>query len=69
MTNDIEQLKEALKSANDMCRSAMSIVEREGSSTNWSAFKKQLQESLELQHNAMYPNQYIEEKVVNVSGN
>lgn len=41
---------EALKSANDLCRSAMAITDREGAGTNWDAFKARLAESLVTQH-------------------
>lgn len=50
-------LTEALESANQMCRSAMSIAERKGEA-NWEAFRDRLKESLELQHRVMYPENY-----------
>lgn len=51
----------ALQSANDMCRSAMSIAERKGRDVNWDAFTARLGESLKLQHQAMNPAQPKEE--------
>jgi hypothetical protein len=43
----------ALKDANELCRSALSIAKREGIQTNWAAFASQLEHSLRIQHKAM----------------
>lgn len=48
-------VRQALESANSLCRSAMSIAERDGRDTNWESFRARLKESLELQHKVMYP--------------
>lgn len=53
--DEIDLLREALKSANAMCRSAMSIAERDGNDTHWWAFRKRMEASLELQHRIMFP--------------
>lgn len=58
MTNDIEKLQQALRSANDMCRGFHSVVERNGFDTNWSALSDQLGKSLIFQHHVMYPENY-----------
>lgn len=50
------KLSEALWSANEMCRSMASIAERKGNDTNWEAFIKKLQTSLEFQHKVMHPD-------------
>lgn len=44
-----------LKDANDLCRSAFQIAERDGKDTNWPAFRAQLEASLKRQHAIMYP--------------
>ena len=51
---------DALKHANCLCRSAMSIAERNGTKTNWKAFKTKLQGSLALQHKVMLENGLID---------
>jgi len=48
--SEIRKLEEALKDANEMCRSMASIAMREGSATNWEAFSSRLKESLDRQH-------------------
>lgn len=49
-----DKLLKALLSANDLCRSAHAIAEREGKNTNWKAFKARLSKSLKVQHAAIY---------------
>jgi hypothetical protein len=49
-----EEITTALKNANEMCRSAFQIAQREGKDTNWEAFKNRLHESLIIQHNVLY---------------
>lgn len=44
---------EALKDANDKCRSAASIASREGRDTSWSPFRERLNESLAFQFEAL----------------
>ena len=51
---EIRKLRESLKDANDLCRSAAQIAEREGAETNWETFKSRLTESLKRQHAVMY---------------
>ena len=46
----LKPMFEALESANQICRSALSIAERKGSDVNWEAFRLNLRKSLELQH-------------------
>ena len=48
-------MSEALKDANDMCRSAMEVAKRDGKATNWETFRAKLHESLLRQHAIMYP--------------
>jgi len=50
---DNAALIEALTTANDLCRSAMSIAKRRGKSVNWSAFETKLESSLLFQHKKM----------------
>ena len=50
---EIEKYREALESANEMCRSAASIAERKGYETNWEAFRIKNYKSLELQQAAL----------------
>lgn len=52
----LRQLKTALEDANDLCRSAMMIAERNGEA-NWPTFTARLRESLVRQHAVMYGNQ------------
>lgn len=54
LTKRCSVLAAALSSANLMCRSAFQIAQRAGADTNWEAFGKRLQESLQQQHEAMY---------------
>lgn len=49
------QLREALNDANQFCRSALSIAERQGNQTNWSVFQASLRESLARQHAVLFP--------------
>lgn len=72
-TNSVtrEQLEAALKSANEVCRSAYQIAHRISTDhgdvaleTNFGAFKWRVKESLALQHRAMYPDQYREDRLV-----
>ena len=53
-----EEAWKALESANEMCRSAFQIAQREGVDTNWETFKNRLDESLKIQHQVMHPAQY-----------
>ena len=55
--NELAKVCAALESANEMCRSAMAVAERAGTSTNWEPFKRKLAKSLKLQHSVMYPEQ------------
>ncbi len=50
-----EELMSALKEANEMCRSAYSIAERQGKETNWDAFSAKLSKQLDVQHKIIYP--------------
>ena len=54
LTETLTELAEILEEANSLCRSAHSIADREGSATNWEAFKKRLEEGLIRQHKIMY---------------
>lgn len=49
MTIEEKILFDALKNANEICRSAYQIAAREGKNTNWEAFKNQCEKSLEIQ--------------------
>jgi hypothetical protein len=49
------ELEEALHHANDMCRSAMAIANRDGDATNWEGFRGRLAESLLRQHQVIMP--------------
>lgn len=44
-----------LGDANELCRSAYSIAERDGVNTSWASFRKRLKESLDRQHAIMHP--------------
>jgi hypothetical protein len=48
------KLETALVEANELCRSAHSIAQREGTQINWDAFRKNLKLSLEKQHKLIY---------------
>lgn len=52
----------ALKEANGLLRSAHSIAERNGSQTNWEAFRGQLKKALDKQHAILYPPETFESK-------
>lgn len=45
-----------LQEANEVCRSASSIAQREGKYTEWDSFRYRLQKVLEAQHSALYPS-------------
>lgn len=49
------ELRTALKSANDCCRSMHAIVARGGDKTNWPAFRVQLDKALKAQHKLLFP--------------
>ena len=62
----LRKLSAALVDANDLCRSAMQIANRERkrlafqphqqeNATNWETFRDCLSESLDRQHRVMYP--------------
>jgi hypothetical protein len=51
----IEQLEEALKDANAMCRSSYQVARRNGKRTSWPIFRRNLEASLERQHKVMHP--------------
>ncbi len=51
----LRRLSTALVDANDLCRSAWQISERDGKETEWENFRDCLGESLERQHRVMYP--------------
>ncbi len=52
---DVAEIREGLRDANDLCRSAFSIAQRDGKATNWEAFRAKLSESLERQHKLLFP--------------
>lgn len=54
LLSKVAQLREALEDANELCRSALAIAQREGLQTNWTAFTEQLKDSVKRQHEAMY---------------
>ncbi len=54
---EIRRLKMALEDANGMCRSAKQIANRLGKETNWEAFNGRLDESLQRQHEVMFPGE------------
>jgi hypothetical protein len=53
--NPLNQIREALAEANEVCRSAYQIAARGGAETNWAAFTTRLEGALERQHGLMYP--------------
>ena len=53
---------DALKDANCLCRSALSIAKRGGEKTNWKAFAAKLEGSLAIQHKVMLEHGLIESK-------
>lgn len=57
IANAIRRLVATLEDANNLCRSAMQIAQRDGAVTNWGAFRDRLGESLKQQHRVMYPEQ------------
>lgn len=54
---DLDRYRHALESANEICRSAFAIADREGQTTNWQAFRARAKESLAIQHRVLYPEQ------------
>lgn len=58
LVHQIQRLVRALNDANEVCRSAMAIAERDGNETNWTAFRCRCRSSLALQHAVMYPPNY-----------
>lgn len=50
---DADRLLECLTESNSLLRSALSIAERDGLETNWNAFRVQLKNALERQHEIM----------------
>ena len=51
----LRRLSTALVDANDLCRSAWQISDRDGKETEWKNYRDCLGESLERQHRVMYP--------------
>ena len=51
---EIRKQRKALEDANDLCRSAMQIAERDGAETYWAPFRDRLGESLKRQHEVMH---------------
>lgn len=51
----IDDLRTALKDANEFCRIAYDVALRDGKGTNWQSLRYALQVSLDRQHRAMYP--------------
>ena len=49
----VKALEEALREANEVCRSAYQIAVRDGRETNWDAWIARLEKSLRLQHAAL----------------
>jgi hypothetical protein len=45
--SEVQVLKKQLAKANSLLRSAYSIAERNGESTNWEAFKNQVEKALD----------------------
>jgi len=53
---DIREIQaDALRDANELCRSAYQVALRDGKTTNWRAFRKSLIISLDRQYAVMYP--------------
>lgn len=50
------ELQDALREANDICRSMHSIAERAGRKTNWVAFHAKLTKVLKAQHKILFPS-------------
>ena len=55
LNSRVAELEFALESANDVCRSMLLVVSTPNKSVNWVAFSMRLNESLGIQHMAMYP--------------
>lgn len=55
LVNEIRRLTRTLEEANQMCRSAFQIAEREGAETNWNAFREGMRVTLENQHAILHP--------------
>lgn len=56
LVDDVKELTEALRAANDLCRSMHSIAARDGAKTNWFTFRRRLDEQLKVQHAILWPN-------------
>ena len=52
-----DRYREALESANKICRSAFAIADRDGKTTNWQGFRARCKDSLAIQHAALFPEQ------------
>ena len=52
----------ALWAANEVMRSMYQIAIREGRDTNWPPFIERLKKELQVQHELMYPDQYLNKK-------
>jgi hypothetical protein len=59
LINDIRRLTEILSEANEVCRSAHSIAERDGAETNWEAFRSRLALALANQHSVLHGGERI----------
>lgn len=57
LNTDLDRYRKALESANEICRSAFAIADREGATTNWQAFRARAKDSLALQHSVLFPGQ------------
>ena len=57
IADHIQELQEALDRANELCRSAYVIAQRDGCATDWERWRKWLKEHLEHQHALLWPNE------------
>lgn len=55
LVSEIKRLTRTLEEANQMCRSAFQIAEREGAETNWNAFREGMRVALANQHAILHP--------------
>lgn len=55
LVNEVKRLTTTLAEANEICRSANEIAQRDGAETNWEAFRNRLKVALANQHAVMYP--------------
>ncbi len=55
LREQVKALTTALLDANDMCRSAYAVAERDGTETGWQAWRTSLKASLERQHIVLAP--------------